>query len=138
MLPIPGKTCGSCTMCCKVLEIDHFEKPAGDWCGHCVKTGGCEIYAKRPHVCREFECEWMGERGLSPKLRPDLVGTVLIDCAESDEYRAVCDPASPLDWLHPLMFKHLVSTAKAGRVVVARAGLKAWRVYASGHYTPTV
>ena len=137
MLPIPGKTCGPCTMCCKVLEIDHFAKPAGDWCAHCVKTGGCGIYAARPHVCREFECIWMGDRALGPQLRPDRSGTILIDCDESGEYRAVCDPAAPMDWRRPLMFKHLVATAKSGRTVVARAGLQAWRVYGSGEIVPT-
>ena len=136
MLPIPGKTCGSCTMCCKVLEIEHFKKPAGAWCRHCNHAGGCHIYLERPEVCREFECEWMLDRKMAPLLRPDRVGTILMEDADSDEFRAVCDPAKPMAWLNPHVFKYLVALAKSGRIVVAKAGLKAWRIHASGEYGP--
>ena len=137
MLPIPGKSCGPCTMCCKSLEIEFFKKPAGDWCQHCNHAGGCNAYETRPPICREFECAWMMERALPAHLRPDKVGTILMEDPDSDEYRAVCDPSTPLAWRNPLVMKHLIATAKTGRTVVARAGLKAWRIYASGHVTPT-
>ena len=29
LAPAPGKSCGSCTMCCTALEIPEFNKPAG-------------------------------------------------------------------------------------------------------------
>ena len=29
MLAIPGKACGECSFCCKVLEITELAKPAG-------------------------------------------------------------------------------------------------------------
>lgn len=123
-------------MCCQVLEIEHFEKPPGILCTHCIKTGGCSIYAARPQVCRDYECSWMMERGLPSTLRPDKVGTILMEDPDSDEYRAVCDPSKPLAWRHPLVFKHLVSMAKDGRTVVAKAGLKAWRIYDTGEWGP--
>ncbi|MDB5651253.1 MAG: hypothetical protein JWL62_2773 [Hyphomicrobiales bacterium] len=123
-------------MCCQVLEIEHFEKPAGVLCTHCHKTEGCTIYAKRPEVCRDYECEWMMQRALASTLRPDKVGTILMEDPDSDEYRAVCDPSKPLAWRHPLVFKHLVSVAKEGRTVVAKAGLKAWRIYDTGEWGP--
>ena len=123
-------------MCCKVLEIEHFKKPAGDWCQHCNHAGGCHIYLERPEVCRAFECEWMMDRKMAPLLRPDRVGTILMQDADSDEFRAVCDPAKPMAWLNPHVFKYLVTLAKSGRTVVARAGLKAWRIHATGEYGP--
>ena len=135
-MDIPGKACGPCTMCCKVLEIDELEKPAGPFCPSCVAGGGCTAYAIRPKVCRDFECLWKGDRGLTPQLRPDKVGTLLMEDADSEEYLAVCDPARPLAWRTPLVFNHLVAMAKAERVVKAKAGLKAWRIHASGEWGP--
>ena len=56
-------------------------------------------------------------------MRPDLVGTILMEDADSDEYRAVCAPERPMAWRHPRVFAHLVAIAKSGRTVVAKAGL---------------
>ncbi|MDP3067597.1 MAG: hypothetical protein Q8M72_02885, partial [Methylocystis sp.] len=62
MLDIPGKACGSCYFCCKVLEIEEFKKPAGKLCEHCALTGGCGVYDTRPDVCRDYYCRWKDER----------------------------------------------------------------------------
>ena len=138
MLAIPGKTCGECTLCCKVLDIVELAKPAGKLCGDCVRSGsgGCGIYATRPQVCRSYECLWKGDRAMSQQLRPDRVGTLLMEDPDSEEYRAVCDPEKPFAWLTPLIFKHLVAMAKSGRTVVAKAGLKAWRIHPNGQWGP--
>ncbi len=56
--------------------------------------------------------------------------------ADSEQYQAVCDPDKPLAWRNPLIFKHLVTIAKSGRTVVAKAGVKAWRIRASGEWGP--
>jgi uncharacterized protein len=133
-----GKSCGACTMCCSALEIDHFKKPPGPKCVNCLAGGGCGIYADRPEVCQDFECEWLTRRDLTRQLRPDLVGTILMEDPDSDEYRAVCAPEKPMAWRHPLVFAHLVATAKSGRVVVAKAGMTSWRIFASGQWAPTV
>ena len=138
MSAAPGKTCGACTMCCSALEIPELDKPAGPLCANCQAGAGCAIYQKRPQVCREFECEWLTRRDLSRQLRPDLVGTILMEDADSDEYRAVCAPEKPMAWRHPLVFAHLVRLAKQGRLVVAKAGLMSWRIHASGEWGPTV
>ena len=98
MLAIPGKACGECSFCCKVLEIAELAKPAGKLCEHCLNagSGGCGIYAGRPQVCRDYECLWKGDRDMSPRLRPDRTGTILMEDPDLDEYRAVCDPEKPL------------------------------------------
>jgi len=116
MLAIPGKACGECSFCCKVLEITELTKSAGKLCEHCLSSGsgGCGIYASRPQVCHDYECLWKGDRHMSPRLRPDRTGTILMEDPDSDEYRAVCDPEKPFAWLTPIVFKHLVAMAKAG------------------------
>jgi hypothetical protein len=138
MLALPGKACGECSLCCKVLEIVEMAKTAGKLCEHCLNAGSgrCGIYANRPQVCRDYECSWKGDREMSPRLRPDRTGTILMEDPDSDEYRAVCDPEKPFAWLTPLVFKHLVAMAKNGRIVVAKAGLKSWRIRANGQWGP--
>ena len=138
MTAAPGKACGTCTMCCSALEIAELKKPAGPLCVNCRLGGGCAIYADRPQVCRDFECEWLTRRDLARRFRPDLVGVILMEDADSDEYRAVCPPERPMAWRQPQIFAHLVATAKSGRVVVAKSGLMSWRIYASGAWSVTV
>ena len=124
-------------MCCAVLEIVELKKPAGPKCVNCGDPG-CRIYAERPQVCRDFECEWLTSRTLPANFRPDRIGALFMEDAEYDQYRAVCAPGRPLAWRHPRVFAHLVAVAKTGRTVVAKAGLQAWRVYASGEWARTV
>jgi uncharacterized protein len=135
---IPGKACGDCIMCCTALEISELKKPAGPPCPNCILSGGCKIYESRPQVCRDFECEWLTTRTLPPNMRPDRIGTILMEDDDTEEYRAVCAPGRPLAWRNPRVFAHLVAVAKTGRTVVAKAGLNSWRIFASGQFGPTV
>ena len=77
MLEIPGKACGSCSFCCKVLEIDELKKTAGDLCEHCARSGGCSVYATRPQVCRDYHLRLEGGSGtlgpVPPRPRGDAV-----------------------------------------------------------------
>lgn len=52
-------TCGSCTMCCKLMGVPELEKPPGEWCKHCDPKVGCTIYDDRPESCKDFECLWL-------------------------------------------------------------------------------
>lgn len=52
-------SCGSCTMCCKVLVIEEANKPAGKWCTHCKPGIGCGNYEDRFDACKAFECLWL-------------------------------------------------------------------------------
>ena len=125
-------------MCCSALEIAELNKAAGPVCVNCRLAEGCAIYANRPEVCRDFECEWLVRRELPRRFRPDVAGVILMEDADSDEYRAVCSPEKPMAWRQPQIFSHLVAVAKSGRMVVAKAGLMSWRVYASGAWSVTV
>ena len=54
-----GRSCGSCTLCCKMMEITELAKPVGSWCSHCAPGKGCKIYDDRPSSCRGFECAYL-------------------------------------------------------------------------------
>lgn len=52
-------SCGSCTLCCKELNIEETRKPAGQWCPDCKVGHGCLRYETRPEPCKAFECLWL-------------------------------------------------------------------------------
>lgn len=70
-IAMPEKSCGTCTLCCKLLAIGALEKPRDRWCGHCVPGQGCGIYESRPRECAHFECGWKVDPRLGPEWRPD-------------------------------------------------------------------
>jgi len=67
------KTCGGCTLCCKLPEIQVLSKPAGQMCTHCNIGVGCDAYEYRPDDCRQFRCIWITSP-LSDRFRPDKMG----------------------------------------------------------------
>lgn len=135
---IPGKTCGECTLCCQILDIPELNKPPGPFCPHCAAKGGCGIYATRPKVCRDYECDWLRDRDLGPLLKPSRTGVILMEEADTERFLAVCHPDRPMDWLkNKHVFEHLKFVARQGREVVAKSGTKAWRVFESGRWAPT-
>lgn len=81
VLPIIN-LCGSCNACCWVYPITASEirKPAWQPCKHLTDVG-CEIYANRPQLCRNFHCEWLrltnAGHDLPWKWRPDQLGVVI-------------------------------------------------------------
>jgi len=75
----PNRTCGTCTVCCKVLEIKAptLFKPAGVICTNCTGTG-CRIFGTtdRPIQCREFYCLWRQVSTMPDDVRPDRIGVM--------------------------------------------------------------
>ena len=94
---VPGRVCGTCTLCCRLPDIDLFDKPANAWCRHCIDGKGCSIYDDRPSVCRDFLCLWMIEEGLGAVWEPSRSHmmiyrqgpqmTVLVDPDHADIWR---------------------------------------------------
>jgi hypothetical protein len=71
----PARSCGDCTLCCTVLRVDALRKLGGVSCA-ALGARGCTIYARRPHICRAYQCLWLqGELELAD--RPDRLGAVL-------------------------------------------------------------
>jgi hypothetical protein len=73
---LPSRECGHCAVCCKVLPIRTVElqKTSHVLCVHCRENEGCQIYATRPQVCRDYYCGWRLLPGLPENWRPDLCG----------------------------------------------------------------
>lgn len=94
---VAGRACGTCTLCCRLPDIDLFDKPANAWCRHCVAGKGCSIYDDRPSVCRDFLCLWMTDAGLDAAWDPSRSHmmiyrqgpqmTVLVDPDHADIWR---------------------------------------------------
>jgi len=76
---VPGRECGSCTVCCKTLKIDvpELKKLADVLCDHCAQGIGCKIYERRPPVCNGYHCGWRGMAFLSEHWRPDRCGILI-------------------------------------------------------------
>jgi len=77
MTLIPGRDCGSCTVCCVFPSINkpEIQKMSGARCRHCT-GGGCGIYETRPPVCRGFYCAWRTVDIFSADWRPDRSGVL--------------------------------------------------------------
>lgn len=126
------KSCGSCTMCCKVLAVNELAKPMGVRCVHVARARGCSIYAERPHACRSFECVWLMDPEMPHRFRPDQTKVVLDQDPEGTRLIARCDPANPQAWRRNPMYAALkgyaADTWGTGRIVLAVAGWRAWLV----------
>jgi hypothetical protein len=91
-----NKICGECTLCCKVMAIEEFAKPASAWCPHCKPGRGCQIYADRPAECRSFSCLWLVNDLLDQRWKPSKSRFVLTTSEDGIEVR--CDPGFPDAW----------------------------------------
>ncbi len=74
----PARSCGPCSLCCKVMSVSAIPKGSGVWCPHVKRaTGGCAIYEDRPRACRYWKCAWLeGNAAFTDADRPDLTGVV--------------------------------------------------------------
>ncbi|HCK08864.1 MAG: zinc/iron-chelating domain-containing protein [Gemmatimonadetes bacterium] len=50
-------TCTQCGACCVAPEITSLGKPAGERCRHLLPNNRCEIYERRPLVCRQYAAD---------------------------------------------------------------------------------
>ena len=104
---VPGRACGTCTLCCKVAAVDEIAKPIGVWCPHCVGQKGCAIYASRPPSCRTFYCQWMLAKGLGPEWKPERAKFALIKSAGGTHLTALVDPGFSSAWRRSPYYENL-------------------------------
>ncbi len=127
-----AKSCGPCTMCCKVLAVNELAKPMGVRCAHLAGAGGCSIYPDRPHACRTFECVWLMDPEMPHRFRPDQTKVVLDQDPEGTRLIARCDPANPQAWRRNPMYaalkRYAADTWGSGKIVLAVAGRRTWLV----------
>jgi hypothetical protein len=95
---VPGRSCGTCGLCCKVYSVQELDKPAGQWCIHSVRGGGCANHANRPHVCRQFFCSWLVDPNLGPEWKPEVSRFVLSADPAYQALVVMVDPGMPLAW----------------------------------------
>jgi hypothetical protein len=95
---VPGRSCGTCSLCCKVYSIKELNKPTGRWCIHCVRGSGCGIHPDRPRSCREFFCSWLVDPNLGPEWKPEVSRFVLSADATHRAIMVTLDPGRPLAW----------------------------------------
>jgi hypothetical protein len=111
---VPGRSCGSCSLCCKLLQIDELEKPAGTWCSHCASgRGGCAIYDRRPKECRTFYCSWLFTPQLGWEWHPRTSRMLILQ--ETLGHIAIyVDIGSPSAWRREPYYSQLKTWARAG------------------------
>ncbi len=78
----PAQACQGCTACCVWLPIpagyvSQTEKPAKVACPWLMKNG-CQIYASRPTICRQFACTWLKRTDWPTDWRPDRSGLLCL------------------------------------------------------------
>ena len=96
---VPGRVCGSCSLCCKLLRIEELDKPAGRWCAHCTAgRDGCNIYDTRPPSCRSFHCSWLINPELGAEWRPTTAKMVLYYERPARRLAVHVDPEFPSAW----------------------------------------
>ena len=125
-----AKSCGPCTLCCKLLAVEELGKPMSQWCAHLKPGAGCGIYETRPHSCRTFECVWLMDPEMPHRFRPDQTKVVLDQDPEGLWLIARCDPANPGAWRRNPMYAALKSFATEhwgkGKLALAVAGRHTW------------
>jgi uncharacterized protein len=89
------RACGTCTLCCRLPEIDEFAKPPDVACTHCTASG-CSIYDGRPQVCRDFLCRWMTKPEFSDEWRPETSHLLVYD--QGRQVTVLVDPDYPEAW----------------------------------------
>lgn len=93
---VEGRSCGVCTLCCRLPEIDLFDKPANAWCTHCIEGKGCAVYAERPAVCRDFLCLWRTDATLGEEWNPERAKMMVYE--QGPQITVLVDPAYPEIW----------------------------------------
>lgn len=92
------RECGSCSLCCKVLEVEALYKNAGQWCRFHKAGLGCTSHQLRPKACRDFDCVWRQEDWLGPEWKPDTSRFVLAWEYGGDCLAVHVDPQQPNAW----------------------------------------
>ncbi|WP_283193004.1 hypothetical protein [Rhizobium sp. AN80A] len=90
------RSCGACTLCCRLPEIELLSKPANAPCVNCVTGQGCRIYDDRPDLCRDFLCAWMTDDELGAEWDPTVAKMMVY--GQGKQLTVLVDPDHPLSW----------------------------------------
>lgn len=136
--PVPGRACGTCTLCCKVLPIRALQKPIGRWCAHCKPGAGCTIHDTRPDECRGFFCMWLIEPRLGPEWKPEKSKLVITGDATGRNLQIRCDPGFPQAWrqepYHSVIRKWAIGARAEKGVITVTVGMNATVIAPEGEF----
>lgn len=125
-----NRSCGSCSLCCRLLPQKELRKGANTRCQHQRHSakGSCSIYAKRPPSCVLWSCGWLVRADTVNLSRPDRshvvidifpdVITIQQEDAEDIDMEVIVlwvDPAHKDAWKHPAMLAYLNKRAEEGQ-----------------------
>lgn len=126
----PLRGCGSCTLCCKLLEVQTLNKPLGKWCEQCAISTGCRAYELRPAECRDFLCGFLTLHELDEGWRPSTAR--LLIGFEDVSHRTIfvhVDPTRSDAWTRAPYYAKLKEWSRravAGRgQVIVKIGVRA-------------
>lgn len=119
-----GRSCGTCTLCCRLPEIAALDKSADEWCRHCSEGQGCAIYADRPQLCRDFLCRWMTDATVSEAWQP--LRSKMLVYEQGPQLTVLVDPDHPDAWKAEPYFSDLQTWANVadgiGKYVILFCG----------------
>jgi hypothetical protein len=126
---VPGRSCGTCTMCCKLLAIDVLDKPRGVWCSKCDHKRGCTVYETRPEPCRGFYCGYLRLADLDDNWKP-AKAKFLINYEDAANRIVIhVDEARPNAWrvepYYTTIKQWAASARRQGGMVLVWAGTRA-------------
>lgn len=96
-VPAPNKSCGTCSLCCKLFDVDWLDKPkpAGKWCHHCQPGRGCAIWEQLPKKCGDYYCIWRIDPVLAAEWRPDVARFIITHAHQDAPLALIVEPAFP-------------------------------------------
>ncbi len=129
-----GRTCGTCSLCCKVMEITALNKPRGVWCYNCNPRIGCTVYADKPNECSKFYCGYLTNPDLGEEWKPDHSRIVISSDLDGRRLWVNVDPQRPDAWKKEPYYSKIKQWSKLAakihkvnrNVVVVSVG---WRMY---------
>src|SRR5262245_14073222 len=127
-----GRSCGTCSLCCWLLEVPELNKPRSTNCAHCKPEGGCGIWGKpeRPRRCADYTCLWLVNKSFPDHWQP-LRSRMVVDFDVPEEggpvLRIFAHPDCPERWREEPYLSDIRLLAKRGagryRTVIIKGGL---------------
>ncbi len=108
---VPGRDCGSCSLCCILPDIAEFDKPANEPCRHCLPGGGCDAYDVRPSTCRDFYCLWRTDPTLGDEWEPRLSRMMMY--GQGPQLTVLVEPEAAVIWREVPYLREIEARARA-------------------------
>jgi uncharacterized protein len=126
VIPVVGRSCGTCSMCCKLGTVAEVDKPDGQWCQYCTTKKQCDIYESRPNVCRTYYCYYMLS-DLGEEWKPSTAKLMVSAMANGSACITV-DPDRPDAWKKEPYFSRIRQWSTQTQIIVF-VGLHVIAVY---------